>query len=513
MSSILILYLIFYFILAKIRLDWAVMLLIAALPTYLIRFNILGIPFTLLEAMILISFAVWAIANQRELIANIRKSKLKNYFKRQDRYPFDVEIILMLIISFIAIAVSGFSDNALGIWKAYFFEPVLVFILIFNVFGRKFFVGTRHGAFLQKILWPLAISAFAVSVFAIYQKFTGHFIFNELWAAEETRRVTSFFGYPNAVGLFLGPLVLVMMGWIAGQIKNFKDKNSKSQAPNNKQITNYKLQITKIVFITVIILASLLSIYFAKSEGALAGVAAGLVLFGLLAGKKIRWVTLILIFIAGFGIIMSQPTKNYAVKKITLHDLSGEIRKQQWRETWQMLTGSPSIFIFGAGLANYQNAIAPHHQEGIFFNKNNDPDFCRKIVIFDDKYRQEHWQPVEVYLYPHNIFLNFWTELGLVGMLLFVWIIGKYVYIGIKNFRKQKTENRKQKYITLGLIGAMVIIVVHGLVDVPYFKNDLAVMFWILIAMMSLVNLKKLPQINKSIHKSTNKDNKNYSEL
>jgi len=47
--------------LALIRLDWALLLLISALPTYLIRFKILGLPFTLLEGMILIAFVVWLI--------------------------------------------------------------------------------------------------------------------------------------------------------------------------------------------------------------------------------------------------------------------------------------------------------------------------------------------------------------------------------------------------------------------------------------------------------------------
>ena len=30
----------------------------------------------------------------------------------------------------------------------------------------------------------------------------------------------------------------------------------------------------------------------------------------------------------------------------------------------------------------------------------------------------------------------------------------------------------------LGIVLAMVAIIVHGLVDVPYFKNDLALEFW-----------------------------------
>jgi hypothetical protein len=33
----------------------------------------------------------------------------------------------------------------------------------------------------------------------------------------------------------------------------------------------------------------------------------------------------------------------------------------------------------------------------------------------------------------------------------------------------------------LGIVLAMVAIIVHGLVDVPYFKNDLALEFWTLL--------------------------------
>jgi uncharacterized ion transporter superfamily protein YfcC len=42
----------------------------------------------------------------------------------------------------------------------------------------------------------------------------------------------------------------------------------------------------------------------------------------------------------------------------------------------------------------------------------------------------------------------------------------------------------------LGLMGAMVVIVVHGLVDVPYFKNDLAVLFWVMIGIMGIMKFE-----------------------
>ena len=147
--------------------------------------------------------------------------------------------------------------------------------------------------------------------------------------------------------------------------------------------------------------------------------------------------------------------------------------------------------ITGAGLANYQNAVAPYHQEGIFFNIDNDPEFHRHVV-WDEEYKKSHWQPVEVYLYPHNIFLNFWTELGLAGMVLFIWIIGKYLAISIRNLKLEirNSKFKENKYLVIGLMCSMVVVIIHGIVDVPYFKNDLAAMFWLLIAMMGFVNLE-----------------------
>ncbi|TSC93539.1 MAG: hypothetical protein CEN91_223 [Candidatus Berkelbacteria bacterium Licking1014_85] len=487
---LILLFLIFYFILAKIRLDWAVMLLIAALPSYLIRFKILGIPATLLEAMILISFVVWFFKNYKDILNKIKcRLKIKNWQLEIISYPFGWEIILLLFISYAALAVSEFSNSAMGVWKAYFFEPILLFIVVLNVFG-KHTTGANLGQkkqinSLERILWALSLSAFTVSVFAIYQKITGHFIPNELWAAVETRRITSFFGYPNAVGLFLGQLVMVMIGYL---IFNF-------QFLIPKQTTSYKLRVTKIIFLFLTIILSLLAIYFAKSEGALAGIAVGLIIFGILAGRRIRWLTILCSLVVGIGLFTGQPMRDYAAKKITLQDLSGEIRQQQWRETWQMLTSDSGRFLFGSGLANYQQAIQPYHQEGIFFNRDNDPDFRRKIVLFDENYKKKYWQPLEIYLYPHNILLNFWTELGIAGALLFVWIIGKYLVIGIWNLfgywslEFGNSERRKNKYLVLGLLGAMIVIIVHGVVDVPYFKNDLAVMFWLLAAIISMLNI------------------------
>ncbi|MBU4216399.1 O-antigen ligase family protein [Candidatus Parcubacteria bacterium] len=463
-------------------LQWAIMFILFALPSYTLRFKIVGIPITMLEVMILATFAIWFLNGYKQVIENIKTRRSGG--AGLSRYPFDIEMVLLLIISFISVGVAGFSNEAFGIWKAYFFEPLLFYILLFNVFASpRRSLGEGWVSVFEKIIWPLTIAAFLISVFAIYQKITGDFIANPFWSAVETRRVVSVFAYPNALGLYLAPLVLLMTGHGLA-ISNFEFR-----------ILN-KEKILKIIFLSVIIILSLLSIYFAHSEGAIVGVVAGTILFGLLIGKRMRLATMGVLIFALIMFFVNVNVHNKIVEKGTLSDFSGEVRKQQWRETWMMLTESPQRFILGAGLANYQTAVKPYHQEGIFFNEDHDPDFHRKLVLFSDDYKKKYWRPVEVYLYPHNIFLNFWSELGLLGALLMTWIIVKFYYIGVRQVlqnSKHKIQNygssTKENYIIITLLSAMTAIVIHGAVDVPYFKNDMAIMFWVLIALMGMGHL------------------------
>jgi len=506
MIYLIIFFTICFFILAWRRLDWALMFLIAALPSYLIRFNFFGLPSTLLEAMIWAVFLAWFLKNRGHIIENCKLKighllKIENSkLKIDNRYPFDWEIVLWLILALMAAGMSGFSAASLGIWKAYFFEPALLFIVIINTNQTNRERTERNYLSLEKILWPLAISALAVSLLAIYQKFTGQYIDNPVWAAASIRRVVSFFGYPNAVGLYLAPMVLVMTGWLCGTAKNFQ-----FSIFNFQSIFNVK--IFKPALITSVVILSVLSVYFARSKGALIGVTAGLVMFGLLAGRKIRWTTIIVLIVASLAVAAYQPARDLAMRNVKMTNLSGQIRKAGWSDTWRMLKDGK--LLTGAGLANFQKTVASYHTEGIFYKDPSDPGAQRKLV-FNEAYRTAHWQPLEIFLYPHNILLNFWSEIGLAGVLLFIWIILKYFGLGIstlviaapepqsRNMNETKiwipgqarNDRKEWKFFNIGLICAMVVILVHGLVDVPYFKNDLAVMFWLYVAMMSLVNLE-----------------------
>lgn len=466
------LFVIAFAFLAIRHLEWALMLIFFALPSYLIRFNA-GVPMTLLEAMILVVAAVWVWQNRSSLLLGI-KSSWRRGVKAPERvpYPFGGELIALLVVALVAVGLAGFSNAALGLWKAYFFEPALLYLVAVNVIGKKEAPLARK---LNMIIWPLAASALVVSLFAVYQKFTGQFIDNALWAAPATRRVVSFFGYPNAVGLYVESIIFLALGLLI-----FSRQCSGTKCSRNRLILAFTVSF------------SLLAIIFAKSVGASLGVAAGFATFALLYGKRSRKAVLALMALGIVAVVLVQPLRHQAAKYATLNDFSGQVRRAQWRETWTMLKAD-NHWLWGTGLSNYQTAIKSFHKDGIFVEDYDDPNSHRKLV-FNAEYRAAHWQPLEIYMYPHNIILNFWTELGLAGLLAFVWIIAKFfrmIAVELKN-----CQQKNERVFLIGTAAAMVAVIVHGLVDVPYFKNDLAVIFWLLIALVALFRLGRLS--NKS---------------
>ena len=153
--------------------------------------------------------------------------------------------------------------------------------------------------------------------------------------------------------------------------------------------------------------------------------------------------------VLGLVLLFIPPVRSFLFGEFTLKSPSGKMRLAVWEETIALLKDHP---ITGAGLTGYQIALAPYHQE------------WRKDV---SPYK------LEIFLYPHNIFLNFWVELGLGGLIIFLWLLlvfGKIVW-----------QKRANPLVQLSA-AAMVALLVHGLVDVPYFKNDLAVLFWLVMA-------------------------------
>ncbi len=86
---------------------------------------------------------------------------------------------------------------------------------------------------------------------------------------------------------------------------------------------------------------------------------------------------------------------------------------------------------------------------------------------------------------PHNIYLAFWLEGGVLGLVGFLWIVKN----AFKNLiDKLKLENQKDlRWLAIGLGGSLMAILVHGFFDTPYFKIDLAYYFWVIILLIKIL--------------------------
>ena len=186
-------------------------------------------------------------------------------------------------------------------------------------------------------------------------------------------------------------------------------------------------------------IAAFFAAFLTRSDGGMLALLAA-TWVAMLFFKRRRIVALMLAG-ATVGVVFAFPS----ICDPLLHELlfqgwSGKVRLIMWGETWNMLRDH--VF-FGAGFGGYPALFAIYHKATF----------------------------IEIFQYPHNILFNFWSETGLPGVLSFGWL-------WITWFRTAWKHSRSSFFLVLVVSIAYF---VHGLVDVPFFKNDLAVIFWILL--------------------------------
>src|SRR3972149_2702072 len=102
-----------------------VLVIVFLLPTYLIRFKIFGLPTTLLEVLIYILFLLWlakqALNKNWRITQNIE-------LNRSNKLLF-ISLLLFIGGALLASVFSSNKEASFGLFKAYFFDPFLFFIV------------------------------------------------------------------------------------------------------------------------------------------------------------------------------------------------------------------------------------------------------------------------------------------------------------------------------------------------------------------------------------------------
>ena len=378
-------------------LTWGVYLIVFCLPLYLVRFRIFGIPTTILESMIYGLFIIWLINNLKNQLfsRSLKKLIFLNCF---------IGIILILIGVSLATIFSSDLRTSAGIWKAWFVDPILFFIVLISVI--------KNSKQVKKVLFSLFLSGTVVSIISL--------VYLILGKLDPVGRLEAFYTSPNYLAMYLAPALVIGFGLIT------------------------RKNIISSTFILLSIICLVLSIIFTYSFGAWLGIVAalgfGFFIYLLKLKKRLAWIilgfSLVFILILGYLALIQRGA-------------SLEARLIIWQRAFEVFKTHP---IFGIGPGTFGNYFPFYPEWGV-------PQ-------------------------PHNIFLAFLLQTGLLGFIGFIGVLTWFFRAGFKLLNINC-------YLLIVIMSIMVYILVHGLADTTYWKNDLSAVFWLVIGLMAA--LKKEP--------------------
>jgi O-antigen ligase len=415
---------------------YLIFIICLALPAYLVRFGIFGIPTTLLEILIYVAFVIGLL-------------NLKNRQKFPINYLWP--IFLMFLAGLISIGIAPDKMTALGQFKALFIDPILVFWLVVSYLKKEDFIW---------IFFGIAGSSLIVSIYSIVQKILGQVTIDN--------RVIGIFGYsPNYPALFLAPIavMLTIYGWeLARGSRLAAHGNSEPLLFKPLAVRRWLLANFKLLAVGCVLLANLFAVYFSGSRGALLAVGCGLVFYLIVRFwpwiKTKMWVrislllVIIITIISAYSIFKPNLSLDPAVGgRVTS---SNNIRYEIWKTSFELGSQNP---VFGLGLGNFQQSFSNLTQDRV-----NYPEYISPFALT-----------------PHNLFLMFWLSTGILGLIAFIWLLVIFFQNGFKNISSP---------LLMLLLSGMVVIIAQGIVDTPYFKNDLSLLFWLILASMLLLKDK-----------------------
>lgn len=310
--------------------------------------------------------------------------------------------------------------SGLGQWKALFFDGALVFIIIFNEYKVAKSVVPKALISVGLIIASISLAGFWGWQVASDGRWLG-------WYGLES------YASPNYLSLFLAPILT--MSLVAS-------------------ILYKKWWRTLSILSSVLIIIALVG---TQSRGAAIGVVGAIIIttlwWRLRDGKKqyrwLSWSALVLIIITGATFWLAAPNFNASPEDGRVAT-SNNVRWYIWQTSIEMSRQKP---IFGVGLGNYQNYFTELTADRV-----NYPEYISPLALS-----------------AHNLYLNILVTMGAIGFIVFMWII---VAIIINISKKPRSAD-----LCL-VIAAFVAIIFYGLVDTPLFKNDLAIMWWLVVALL-----------------------------
>jgi len=357
------------------------------LPFFVIRFSVGPVPTTALEVAIYLVF-----------LLNLGSANIKIKWSRQLLFA-----LLFVLSGLLGVWADPDLFSALGLYKAYFIDGFLVYLLVVNLSDKD-----KDSLTNLLIFSGVVASAGAIACYMLGIK------------ADDGRIVDLSLLNSNYLAMYLAPIFILTLAKIRRQVS------------------------VRVYFLILAALVVALTMYLTQSRGIIIATIPALIylMYNLFKQKtgmlKIGFVLFtLLFFIAGY--LYYQPDWSDAGRKAT----SSNVRYYIWTTSLEMVRSNP---VWGVGLSNYQTYFTNLTQDRV-----NYPEFIAPQALT-----------------AHNLYLQLYLTTGILGIVSFILLIVASLR-GAKNFI---------------YIAACIALLSYGLVDTPYFRNDLAILFWLLIATM-----------------------------
>ncbi len=401
-------------------LPYLIAFLPAFFPLYLFKATWFAVPVNLLEVMLVFIFVIFFFT--------------ESLWKPKWWARYSVEWKLWHVFLFLAAAILStiFIQKDLTFIDGRPFDASIRALGILKgwiLMPMLYFFMARH-TFRQRpsmillSLDALLLGAGILSLLALKQVLYADFITFD-------SRASGPFESANYLSLYIGPAVLY------GFVQSMED-------PSLKAISLFRL------FLTVISAAAL---YFTQSYAAYLALLAALIIWLIFSFRSLpksfkKALTAFSFFILIFLILTQVNSAKFQQFLEFSERSSTSVRLQVYEISLNLITQKPFL---GWGLGSFEWAY-----------QNQAAEILGKAPF--------EW----VMLHPHNIFLAMWLNMGILGLAAFIWML-------VSALAWLFEPDKKGRRIAALLL---VMILIHGIFDTPYFKNDLAFEFWLLMAIL-----------------------------
>jgi len=423
-----------------LRLDIGLALVAFSIPFFLYPKHIFGLALSTVEVTTLLCFAAWLL----RWILDIGYWKLEACPEPGRRVghrslvignlgSLDFAVIFFIALSAFSLLIADNFGVAMREFRVVVFDSSLFYFLLRASprppFFSSNFGGERGGArHLWRIVEALILAALIVSLIGLYQ----YFFTDDVITAEGVRRIHAVYGSPNNLGLFLGRIVPILAA-----------------------VALFGRSLRRRAIYCLIGLPVGLCLYLTYSRGAwLLGLPAAFTFLGLMRGKRAVLISLLAILVIALSLLPLIGTERLAS---LFNTQSGTtfLRLKLWQGSLNMIRDHP---LFGVGLDNFLY------------------QYRTRYVL------PEAWEELDL-SHPHNIVLDYWTRLGILGVIAIGWLLLAFFRKALRLYRQ--LADRDLKALLLGLMASMVAFLAHGLIDNSYFLVDLAFVFFLTLGVVA----------------------------